>query len=207
MTGSSAIYSPDLCATAVRFHAPAWRLAWWRGWQFLVLLTGFSCATQTAMPQPGAPSENQVKAAFLLNFPKYVDWPAEAFAETNSPIVIATVGETGLSEELRELVRDKTVNGRPLAFQVLAENSAADCHILFIPDSARRRVPAILQNLKGVTVLTVGESDDFLDKGGTINLARRGHKIRLEVNLAAARQAGLKISSKLLSVADVVKGK
>ncbi|MBE0544024.1 MAG: YfiR family protein [Verrucomicrobia bacterium] len=169
----------------------------------LALLAGSVAGFAQAAPQP----EHQVKAAFLFNFPKYVDWPADAFAETNSPIVIATIGETGLGDELRELVSDKTVNGRPLVFKVVAENSAADCHILFIPESARRRVPAILQNLKGATVLTVGESDDFLDKGGIINLARRDHKIRLEVNLATARQAGLKISSKLLSVADVVKGK
>lgn len=169
----------------------------------LALLAGSVAGFAQAAPQP----EHRVKAAFLLKFPKYVDWPAEAFAETNSPIVIATVGETGLGEELRELVRNKTINGRPLVFKVLAENSAADCHILFIPDSARRRVPAILQNLKGATVLTVGESDDFLAKGGTINLARRDHKIRLQVNLVAAKQARVKISSRLLSVADVVKGK
>jgi hypothetical protein len=157
---------------------------------------------ENALPEP------QVKAAFLVNFPKYVDWPVDAFAQTNSPIIVATLGETDLGDHLRKMIQGRTVNGRPLHFKVIAENDPGrDFHILFIPDSARRRLPAVLEKLKDSPVLTVGETDDFLARGGVINLTRRDQKVRLEVNLPAARQAGLKISSKLLSVADVVKGK
>lgn len=195
-------------ASAARVHALARGLAWQRKFQLLGLLIGFSCATQPAIPQPSAPSEIQVKAAFLVNFPKYVEWPADAFPDTNSPIILATLGETDLGDEIRKMVQGRTVNGRPLRFKVITESDPArDYHILFIPDSARRRLPVALEKLKVTIVLTVGESDDFLARGGVINLARREQKVRLEVNLTAAKQAGLKISSKLLSVADVVKGK
>jgi hypothetical protein len=208
MTRTCANTITGLRASAARVRVSAWAPVWRGVFQVLGMLIGFSCATQQAMPQSTAPSENQVKAAFLLNFPKYVDWPAEAFGESNSPIVIATLGETGLGGDLRELVKDKAVNGRPLEIKVLAENdNLGDCHVLFIPDSARRRVPAILEKIEASNVLTVGESDDFLEKGGAVNLARRDRRIRLEINLVAAKQAGLKISSRLLSVADVVKGK
>lgn len=176
--------------------------------QLLGSLIGFSCATQHAISQSSAPSENQLKGAFLVNFPKYVDWPAESFAETNSPIIVATLGETDLGDHLRKMIPGRTVNGRPLVFKVITENDPdREVHILFIPDTARRRQPAVLEKLKDCPVLTVGETDDFLSRGGVINLTRRDQKVRLEVNLAAARQAALKISSKLLSVADVVKGR
>lgn len=179
-----------------------------RGWpRWLTLLLALLVGARGAFAQD-APPEPQVKAAFLVNFPKYVDWPAETFVETNSPIIVATLGETDLGDHLRQMIPGRTVNGRPLVFKVITENDPGrDFHILFIPDSARRRQTAMLEKLKGSPVLTVGETDDFLARGGVVNLARRDQKVRLEVNLAAARQAALKISSKLLSVADVVKGK
>lgn len=157
--------------------------------------------------QEGPLPEHQVKAAFLVNFPKYVDWPAEAFAETNSPIVIAVLGETKVTGELQKIITDRTVNGREVVLQRLAPGEVPrTCHILFIAAAEQKRSSNLLGSLKG-GVLTVGESDDFLEGGGIINLARRDQKIALEVNLAATDRAGLKISSKLLSVASVVKGK
>ena len=193
----------------MRFNEPKHANRAQRRWPLLlgfalVLLTGSwnLVAQDTALP------ETHVKAAFLVNFPKYVEWPAGTFPETNSPIVVATLGETDLSDDVRRMVQGRIVNGRPLVFKVVAEaDLTGNQHILFIPDSARRRLSAVLDRLNDSRVLTVGESDDFLSRGGIINLARRDQKVRLEVNLVAARQANLKISSKLLSVADVVKGK
>jgi hypothetical protein len=151
--------------------------------------------------------EYQVKAAFLINFPKYADWPAAAFAETNSPVVIAVVGETKVTDEIQKAIAGRTVNGRKIVLKRLASGEEAGvCHILFIPAAEQQRSPGLIAKLKG-GVLTVGESDDFLERGGIINLARRGQKIALEVNLTAADKARIKISSKLLSVASVVKGK
>ena len=85
-------------------------------------------------------------------------------------------------------------------------DNCAGCHILFLSASEKKRLPEILARLRGASVLTVGESESFLQAGGVINFARRNQRVRLEVNAAAADQAGLKISSKLLNVADLVIG-
>lgn len=153
-------------------------------------------------------SEYQVKAAFLINFPKYVDWPAEAFAATNSPIVIAVLGQTKVTAEIQKIIPGRTVNGREFVLKRLASGEASGvCHILFISAAEQQHSPSLLTQLKDASVLTVGESDDFLERRGIINLARRDQKIALEVNLTAADKARIKISSKLLGVASVVKGK
>ncbi len=186
-------------------------LAYHCGWALRVaaLLTGvviLAGGMPRADGQPTAPTEDQVKAAFVVNFAKYVVWPDGVFARPDSPIVIATLGETGLTAELRRMVPGKTTAEHPMTFKVLQEDDARDCHILFVPVSARH-VPALLEKLRGSRVLTVGENDDFLARGGIINLTRRERKIRLQVNLEAARPQGLKISSKLLGVAEIVKVK
>ena len=159
--------------------------------------------------EPPQLSEHQIKAAFLVNFPKYVEWPPEALPATNSPIVIIVLGENKLGGELAKLAQGKTVDGHPLVVLDVAkqESITGDCHILFIGASERRRLPVILERLGKATILTVGESDDFLAGGGTINLTKQGKKIALEVNLASASRARLKISSKLLNVARVSKDK
>ena len=162
------------------------------------------------MAQQPAPSESQVEAAFLVNFPKYVDWPATAFAATNSPICVAIFGDDDVAAEFNKIIQGgKVIGGRPVKFRrvVSADELPGDCQILFLGGSQRQRIPEILARLQGASVLTVGESDDFLAQGGIINLAQRNKRIRLDVNLTAARQAHLSVSSKLLSVADVVKGK
>ena len=153
-------------------------------------------------------SEYQVKAAFLINFPKYVEWPDNAFADKNSPVVIGMLGETRVTGELQKIITGRTVNGHGFVLKQLNSiEEVIGCHIVFIAADQQQHAPDFLAKLKNTSVLTVGESDDFLDNGGIVNLARRDHKIALEVNLAAAANARIKISSKLLSVASVVKGK
>ncbi|HUI07785.1 MAG TPA: YfiR family protein [Verrucomicrobiae bacterium] len=176
----------------------------------VVLATlGFPCGKMMVAANAPDVSEEQVKAAFLINFPKYVDWPANAFAETNSPIVVAVFGETSLDGDLQRMIKGKVIMGHPLVFKRVTteEECASGCQILFIDAAAARRVPDIINKLDGASTLTVGDSEDFLDSGGVIKLAKRDRKIRLEVNLTAARRAHLKLSSKLLGVADVVLGK
>ena len=174
-----------------------------------LLLAGLAwMATSAGWAQSKSPPDYEVKAAFLANFPKYVEWSAEAPADTNSPTVVACLGESKVSEALRKVIQSRPPNAGAIVAKVItAEAESADCHILFIGGAERRRLPAVLARLKGASVLVVGESDDFLDKGGTINLALRDRRVRVEVNLHAARQANLIINSKLLGVADVVKGK
>jgi hypothetical protein len=179
-------------------------------------LAGFVIAAVLALAPLSARADDavamdyQVKAACLVNFPKYVDWPAAAFASPSSPITVAVFGDDNVANEFASMVEDgKAVNGHPIVLKRVEKESdiTADCQILFIGAAQRDRVPAILEKLQGTKVLTVGESPDFLQKGGIINLVHQGRKIRLQVNLDAAGQARLKISSKLLIAADVVKGK
>ena len=152
----------------------------------------------------------QVKAAFLVNFPKYVDWPAGGFATPNSPITVAVFGDDNVANEFQNMIQDGLViNGHPVAVKRIHTEADinADCQILFIAASEQSRIPAILDKLKGSAVLTVGESENFLDQGGMVNLVQKNRKIRLQVNLTAASQAQLRISSRLLVAADYVKGK
>ena len=169
---------------------------------------GWIAGTSVSIAADPPASEYQVKAAFLINFPKYVDWPAGVFAGTNSPIVLAVLGETKVAEEVQKVIAGRTVNDREIVLKRLASGEESGvCHILFISAAEQQHTPNLLAKLKDTSILTVGESDDFLDQGGIINMARRNQKIALEVNLTAADKARIKISSKLLSLASVVKGK
>ena len=137
-----------------------------------------------------------------------MDWTAEVFAETNSPIVIAVLGETKVAGEIQQVMAGRTVNGREIVLRRLVSGEEPGvCHILFVSAAEQQHSPNLLANLKNTHILTVGESDDFIERGGIINLALRDRKIALDVNLTAAGHARIKISSKLLSVANVVKGK
>jgi hypothetical protein len=177
------------------------------GSTFLLLtLLGSGVGSPAAAAEVEA-SENQIKAAFLFNFPKYVEWPAEAHATTNSPIIVRILGDANLADEFKKISEGKTINGRPLLVQtaIPGAGSPADCHLLYL-GSAVRRPADMLTQLRGRSILTVSTDDHFLESGGIIRFVRQERKIRLQVHLANAQQAQLKISSKLLSVADVVKG-
>lgn len=172
----------------------------------VVLLAG----NRSAFAEEDMPLDYQVKAAFLVNFPKYVDWPTATFADTNTPIVVAIFGDDNVAGEFSNMIEGgRIVGGHPVVLKHISKEDeiGADCQIVFVASSERDRVPAILEKVKGTGILTVGESPDFLEKGGIINLVHRDRKIRLQVNLSAAGKAHLKISSRLLVVADVVKGK
>jgi hypothetical protein len=152
--------------------------------------------------QDSPPSEYQIKAAFLFNFVKFVEWPPAAFSGGASPIVIGILGQNPFHDDLSQMVRSKTVDGRPLEVRQLHSLAdAANCHMLFISASERSRLPEIINSLKGTTVLTVGDTDHFTENGGMINLVLKSDKVRFEINKNAATSAGLKISSKLMSLA------
>jgi hypothetical protein len=153
--------------------------------------------------QESPPTEYQLKAAFLLNFAKFVEWPPAAFAEVTSPIVLGILGENPFGDALERTIRAKTINNRRLEIKPFPSSAeATNCHILFISTSEKARLPEILASLRGASVLTVGETDRFTETGGMINFVRQGNKIRFQINEVAAKSAGLKISSKLLSLAS-----
>ncbi|HWD90756.1 MAG TPA: YfiR family protein [Verrucomicrobiae bacterium] len=147
-------------------------------------------------------TEYQIKAAFLFNFAKFVDWPPGAFSATNSPIIIGVFGKNVFGKDLENTIRDKTVNNR--RFQFITVASAAEglkCHILFISPSEKDNLKKILDGLHNASVLTVSETDQFINAGGMINFVIEDNKIRFQISDDAAKKAGLRISSKLLSLA------
>jgi hypothetical protein len=165
-------------------------------------------AANSGFGEESAATEYQVKAVFLFNFAKYVDWPPAAFTNDSAPIIIGVLGEDRFDDNLQHAVAGKIVNGRAFVIRHIAVDESPDgCHILFISDSEKNRLGEILDKIKALPVLTVGETGQFLESGGVINFVKKEGRIRLEINLDAARQAGLQISSKLLNVADTVKGK
>jgi hypothetical protein len=174
----------------------------------LALGWGWFVAAQHSSAQESEASEYAVKAAFIVSFPKYVDWPAEEFTDANSPIIIGVLGETKVTRDLQRVIAGRVVNGRELILKRLApgEEETAIFNILFVPAEEQRRALNFLAKHKR-GALTIGESDDFLESGGIICLRRRNQKISLEVNLASAGSAGIRLSSKLLGVASAVKGR
>lgn len=146
--------------------------------------------------------EYQIKAAFLFNFAKFVEWPSDAFPQKNSPIVIGVLGQNVFGNYLEDTIRDKTVQNRPFVIKEFkSADEALHCNILFISASMKDSLPAIIDNLHNASVLTVGDTDQFIKAGGMINFVIQDSKIRFQINDEAAKKAGLKISSKLLSLA------
>jgi hypothetical protein len=173
----------------------------------LIAFCGLLFRAANAAGGEASMTEYQVKALFLLNFTKYVDWPPAAFAGTNAPIVIGLYGEDKFGDALTKAVEGKTISGRRIVIQPIEKDGdPGKCQMLFISDSEKNHLGEILDKTKALPVLTVGETDQFMERGGIINFVKKEGKIRLEINLAAARQAKLEISSKILGVADVVKG-
>jgi hypothetical protein len=150
--------------------------------------------------------EYQVKAAFLFNFAKFVEWPADTFKAVDEPITICVLGQDPFGSALEDVVRDKTVVGRPFAVrQISTTAQAIKCQIVFVTASERKRVRSILDELKGRSILTVGEAEDFTANGGVINFKLKDARVRIEIDTVAAERAKLRISSKLLSLAEITK--
>ena len=165
--------------------------------------------TGLVLPQPSSTSpEYQVKAVFLFNFTQFVEWPENAFEDEQAPLVIGVLGDDPFGSYLDETVQGEKVNGHPLIVRRFynAEDAKA-CHILFINGAAKEKVKQALIDLKGRSVLTVGDVTDFSRQGGVVRFFNENNKIRIRINLEAAKAANLTISSKLLRLADVVDSK
>jgi YfiR/HmsC-like len=149
--------------------------------------------------------EYRVKAAFLFNFAKFVEWPAQAFKSPSDPIVIGVVGKNPFGNALTEVLAGKTWGGR--AFQVrevVDAQQAASCQIVFVSASERKRLGPLLSRIGNSGVLTVGEMDNFASEGGIINFKIDSGSVHLQINVEAARKQQLHISAKLLSLAEIV---
>jgi hypothetical protein len=147
-----------------------------------------------------AVDEYQVKAAFLFNFAKFVEWPPHSFASPSDPISICVLGTNPFGHALEEVVRGKSVDGHGFVVHQIAKmNQATGCQILFVAGAKKQMVE---QPPTGV--LMVGESEKFAQSGGIIGFRLESGKVRLEINADAAEQRKLRISSKLLSLAEIV---
>ncbi len=167
---------------------------------FLVVCT-LSC-TLSAGVQAQTSNEYQVKAAFLYNFAKFVDWPAEAFGGSNGMLIIGVIGDDPFGGALDQAIDGKSIGGRPLAVRRLKwGQDLRSCQILFISSSERKHLSQIIQSLRGASVLTVGDMGGFNQQGGVVNFILEASKVRFEINSRGADQARLRISSKLLALA------
>jgi hypothetical protein len=150
--------------------------------------------------------EYQVKAAFLYNFAKFVEWPPQTFKSADEPISVCVLGRNPFDSALEDALKGRELAGRKFVARELSDTSKAkDCHVLFFGSSEKKRTRTILDELSGKSVLTVGETDDFLSNGGVITFRLRDARVRFEIDLGMAERARLKISSKLLSLSDTAK--
>ena len=185
-------------------RASRWAPAWLRAalcLHLLVLAFDRNAAAQTGV------QEYEMKAAFLLNFAKFVKWPPKAM--DGGSFVIGIYGHNPFDKHLEELTSGRQVGGRSIVVRMIHTPVAArNTHILFIPGAEDDRVPELIDALRGSNVLMVGESDAFARRGGAITfLIENGKKLRFEVDLTAAKRAGVQMASQLLSLAKTVRGK
>ena len=173
-----------------------------------LVLAGLALSSLFAPEAPAATPvvrEYQIEAIFLFNFAQFVDWPPEAFSGPGDPLVIGILGNDPFGAYMDEAVRGERVNDRPIVIRRFARvEDITTCHILFISRSESARLDQILGRLKGRSILTVSDIDDFNQSRGMIRFVIEKNKIRLRINLGAAKSAGLKISSKLLRPAQIV---
>lgn len=144
-------------------------------------------------------SESEVKAAFLYNFAKFVEWPAQAFSSETAPIQLAVLGDEEFTSKLKMLLSDKKAHGRSFEVKrITTPHEAKTCQIVFVPASESRRTFQVIEATRKLPVLTVGESDQFIALGGMINFVVEDNQLRFEINPEPAENAKLQISSKLL---------
>lgn len=164
-----------------------------------------ACGQPASAHAAAVAGEEQVKAVFLFNFAHFVDWPPGIFATPTQPFVITLAGGADLAPLLEEAVRGETVDGHPLRVAPLERPAeSVPGHILFISRTEAARLPRILAEAPRSGTLTVSDLPDSARRGVMIELVNDRNRIRLRINLAAARAAGLTISSNLLRPAEIV---
>lgn len=171
----------------------------------------FLIACWLSSPAPQAVSLNRagveypVKLAFLYNFTKFVEWPPGSYRDPGAPLAICIVGRDPFSPDIEGDLRTRIVGRHPVEVLTLKPTDTLRvCHMVFIPATENGQADKIVRDLKGSSTLTVGETEGFAELGGIINLTVAGNNVHFEVNQLAAQRAGLKISSKLLSLAKIV---
>jgi hypothetical protein len=168
----------------------------------LILPIGIGPGLAAANPAHG---EYEVKAAFLLNFARLVEWPAASFSSPHAPLVLAVLADDDVGDSIERGVRGKAVGSHPVQMVRLSRSEDVEgSHIVFVSSGDRDRDRRVIKAALGKSVLTVGDASDFVRHGGIINFFIKDQKVRFAINRQAADNAGLRISSRLLRLARVV---
>lgn len=155
----------------------------------------------------GAPTEYEVKAAYLSNFGSFVEWPSKTAAKSVPNFAICVLGMDPFGRALDQAIAGQSINGRSvIARRVSTPEQAAGCRVLFISASEDASLNTVLASLGNAGILTVSDMPQFVERGGMIGFVVQDNRVRFEVNLAAAKSAGLTLSSQLLKLASHVKG-
>ncbi len=163
------------------------------------------CQGTAARAQTGATLEYQVKAAYVLNFLSFTQWPARAFSGAGVPLRICLAGGDPFGGTLDSTVKGETISGHPVVVERLAATQPArECHALFVSAGQTAQAGDLLRAVDGAPVLTIGESGSFLRSGGMVNLVIDGGNVRFDVNRQQAEKMGLTFSSRLLRLARSV---
>jgi hypothetical protein len=170
------------------------------------LLAGLCLAvTPGPLAAQKGPSEYEVKAAFLYNFARFVEWPPDAPGRDERPFVVAVLGDDPFGDALDRTLAGKTVASRPIAVRRLSSpEEAQHANIVFVSSSEKAQISHVLRVLGGARVLTVGEMSGFAEQGGMIGFRTENRRIRFDINADQAHRAGLRISSQLLKLARIV---
>ena len=173
---------------------------------FLTLaVTALMTSCEELPTPPRAADHYSLKATVLYNLSQFTDWPADAFAGPRGPLVIGILGTDPFGTFLEDAVRGQKVNVRPLRLQHLRRvEDVINCQILFIGASETKRLPRILNTLKGLPILTVSDLPEFASRGGMIGLLTDGDRVELQINFEVLTAARLTMSAKLLRTAEIV---
>ena len=186
------------------------RLLLGRLWATIALATfapAAPAAAQVVVDEAAAALERSVKAAFVFKFAGFVDWPAEALPP-DAPIRIGVMGEETIVQEITEAASSRTVEGRRvLAKRIEPGDTLEGVHILFMRDPAFRKLASAVADLKPEAMLIVTESPGALERGSIVNFAVDDGRVRFDLSIEAAEQRGLRLSSRLITVARRVVGK
>jgi YfiR/HmsC-like len=176
--------------------------------RLLLLITLLMLLMGSAAPgaaQDSSSSEYLIKAGFIYNFAKLVDWPATAFNQPDAPIVIGILGTDPFGSIIDKVLSGKKVNDHGFVIKrIKSAAEARDCHILFVSASESSHISDAIRLTKSMPILTISEIPGFANRGGIINLTLEDSKVRFEVNVDAAKAADLNISSRLLALARIV---
>lgn len=168
----------------------------------LIFSVCFSYSNLT-LAEEGQPTESQVKAAFIYNFGKFVEWPPDQWG--GKYFIIGVYGDDDFAQVLREVAAGKFIHEKPVSVKRFSRmEDITGCHILFVGNDAKDNLTEIFNSVRKIPVLTVSDMQGFADRGGMINFKRVKNYIRFEINVKAAQQTGLRISSQLLKLAIII---